>query len=429
MTPDGLLFDNEHLTFRVREPRTLLVLVDYPRPRVGRRLAATIDDRASLWKLALESTRWYAIDVRPVQELDRPPEQGGLDLSKYAQVTPMGVENPKKQVWDALDAYIQNKGKVIVVPGGPEMHAADYATEAAKKVLPKPYTTWHAVTGEKGETWTWLKLNASRPMLRKFVEYQSQNPTGLFDTRPPSVRGFWKVGDAPQDRVVVSYNDAPDEKSRSPAVLALRTGDDRDSVIQFTVPLGPGSEHPHPYAGSWFYLVLANEAVRSMTGDAEDATFNFTNGEFVPARWPAGAAPMTYYLGGPDVAANDAVLKREGETATVYLRAERTISAGNFTVTAEDQSWKDGFSLNPPATESDLRRMEPKAVEEVFGQGSVYPADKQLTLTDILSGTFTQPIALFPFLMILLLVVLVVENLLANKFYRRKEVRSPSPVL
>src|SRR5262249_36909538 len=132
-------------------------------------------------------------------------------------------------------------------------------------------------------------------------------------------------------------------------------------------------------------------------------------------------AATTYYLGGPDVATNDAVLKREGETATVYLRAERTISAGNFTVTAEDQSWKDGFSLNPPATESDLRRVGPKALEEGFGVGTVYPADKQLTLTDILSGTFTQPIELFPFLMILLLIVLVVENLLANKFYRKKQ--------
>ena len=41
-------------------------------------------------------------------------------------------------------------------------------------------------------------------------------------------------------------------------------------------------------------------------------------------------------------------------------------------------------------------------------------------LDEILSGRFTQPIELFPFLMILLLLVLAGENLLANKFYRRK---------
>ena len=64
--------------------------------------------------------------------------------------------------------------------------------------------------------------------------------------------------------------------------------------------------------------------------------------------------------------------------------------------------------------------MEPSAVEELFGANTVFPADKKLTLTDILSGKFTQPIELFPFLMILLLLVLAVENLLANKFYRRR---------
>ena len=50
----------------------------------------------------------------------------------------------------------------------------------------------------------------------------------------------------------------------------------------------------------------------------------------------------------------------------------------------------------------------------------MYPADKKLRLEDILTGRFTQPIELFPFLMILLLLVLAGENLLANKFYRRK---------
>lgn len=417
LTADGLPFDNDHfITFRVREPRNLLVLVDYPPAHLlagGLGLTATIDDRATLWKLALESTKWYAVDVRPVQEVER----GVLDLSKYAQVTLMGAEQPSKAVWDALAAYVQNRGKVIVVPGGEGMKVDAYGTPAALAVLPRAYAKWQAAPD--GATWTWKTLSGLRPFLKKFGEYQSQ--TDYFDQQPPKAFGFWKVAGGPAERVVVAYNDSDVPDNRSPAVLALRTGDERDAVLQFTVPLGTGSEQRiHDYAKDWFFLALVNEAVRSLTGDAEDGAFTFTNGEFVPARWPVGGATATYYLGGPDVAAADAVLKREGVTATVYLRAEKTGSAGNFTVTAEDQSWKDGFSLNPPDAEGDLRRFDPKEVEEVFGAEAVYPADKQLTLTDILSGKFTQPIELFPFLMILLLVVMTVENLLANKFYRRK---------
>ena len=41
-------------------------------------------------------------------------------------------------------------------------------------------------------------------------------------------------------------------------------------------------------------------------------------------------------------------------------------------------------------------------------------------LKDALEGQFRQPVELFPWLMILLLFALAVENLLANKFYKQK---------
>ena len=53
--------------------------------------------------------------------------------------------------------------------------------------------------------------------------------------------------------------------------------------------------------------------------------------------------------------------------------------------------------------------------------GSVTPADKERKIRDILSGKFSTPIELFPFLMILLLLFLAFENLLSNKFYKQKK--------
>ncbi len=418
VTPDGLPFDNEQfVTFRVREPRNLLVLVDAPASSLlTGALGApyALADRAYLWKLSLEATRWYAVEVRPVQDVPR------IDLTKYAQVTLFEVAEPTKEVWDALDDYVRKSGKVIVVPGGPEMNVERYRTDSAAKVLPRKFSKWYDVpVADPAITWPWRTLSELRPMLKKFRDYQGE--TDFFEKEPPITRGFWKVDDGSPDRVVVPYNDAADPTQRSPAVLALRTGGERDAVLQFTVPLGAGGSKYHNYGGAgWFYLVLVNEAVRSLTGDAEDATFNYVNGEFVPAHWPAGDAKLAYYLSGPDVSPNDAVLKRTGDAATVYLKADKTVSAGNFGVTAEDGSWRDAFSLNAPAAESNLTRIEAKDIEELFGAGTVYPADKKLTLADMLSGRFTQPIELFPFLMILLLVVLAVENLLANKFYRKR---------
>lgn len=167
--------------------------------------------------------------------------------------------------------------------------------------------------------------------------------------------------------------------------------------------------------------MLVNEAVRTLVGDSEDQIFNHVAGQNVVIKWPTDAKPgSTFYLSGPDVSATDAVVHREEDQAFFRLGPERTGTAGNFTVTSEDGKWSDGFSINAPVEESNLDRLPPEAIADLFGPEALTPADKRLSLEKILDGRFTQPIELFPFLMILLLMVLAVENLLANKFYRRK---------
>ena len=59
-------------------------------------------------------------------------------------------------------------------------------------------------------------------------------------------------------------------------------------------------------------------------------------------------------------------------------------------------------------------------IEAVLGAGCVLPVQRQAAIQDILKDTWNEPVELFPPLMVLLLVILAVENLLANKFYRRE---------
>jgi len=228
------------------------------------------------------------------------------------------------------------------------------------------------------------------------------------------------VDDAgPKQRVVASYHDAPAPEQRSPAVLEWNSGKGR--VMQFTTPLGGPVNKYHNYASTWFYMVLANESLRALIGDSEDQVFNFTAGQNVLIKWPVEAKPgITFYLSGPDVTATDATVRQEEGQAFLRLGPEKTGTAGSFTIQSEDGKWTDGFSINAPVEESNLERLPPESIQELFGADTIFPADKKLSLTDILSGKFTQPIELFPFLMILLLLVMAVENLLANKFYRKK---------
>jgi hypothetical protein len=263
-------------------------------------------------------------------------------------------------------------------------------------------------------------------LLAVFRQYREQND--FFDKTPPWVRndggGFWKVEEGAKERVVVAYNDAPDPDSRSPAVLEWGIG--RGRVYQFTVPMALGSERFHNYASNWFYMVLVNEAVRTLAGDSEDQIFNFATGQMVLIKWPAGDAKpgLSYFLSGPDVTHVDATQQRQEGQAYFRFGPEKSVAAGSFTISSEDGKWNEGFSLNVPVEESNLERVPPESIQELFGAETMFTADKKLSLTDILSGKFTQPIELFPFLMILLLLVLAMENWMGNKFYRKKRAGS-----
>jgi hypothetical protein len=423
-TTDALPFDNERfITFRVREPRNVLALVDPPRESLltgGLGTPGTAELHGELWKRVLDSVGWYNCEVRPVPPDD---EMGRIDWSKYEQITLLDVTRPSPTLWEELEKFATRGGHLIIVPGGPDMDVTAYQSVVASRVLPKPFTNWNPLPKDENLWWAWSSMNSQRPLLAVFRQYREQND--FFDKTPPMINrevgGFWKVGEVARERVVVSYNDAPDPEHRSPAILEWSVGG-RGRVYQFTVPMSLGSQKIHNYASSWFYLVLVNEAVRTLVGDTEDQNFNFFCGQNVTIKWPPGEvkAGLQYFLSGPDVAATDATVQRQEGQAYFRMGPEKTGAAGSFTLSAEDGKWSEGFSLNVPIEESNLERLPPEAITELFGPDSVFPADKKLSLNDILSGKFTQPIELFPFLMILLLLVLAVENWMGNKFYRKK---------
>jgi hypothetical protein len=423
VTADALPFDNEkYLTFRVREPRRVLALVDQPPGSFLERAARASgisSGPAALWKKALADKGWYACDVRSASEAD------AIDFSRYEEITLLDLPRPTEALWNKLGTYLQAGGNVIVappLPGNADISA--YQLTAALAVLPRKFTNWYEAPANDPRmfAWAWGSMSANRPLLAKFRESRDQSGWLEDGEGRPTTAGFWKVEErAPPERVVVSYNDFPDDpERRSPAVLEWPAG--RGKVLQFTVPMGIGSnERVHNYAASWFYLVLVNEAVRTLVGDTEDQEFNYTAGQNVVVKLPPEGKPgATYYLSGPDVSATDAAARREEGQAFLRVGPERTGTAGSFVFQSEDGKWSDGFSINAPVEESNLERLPPEPIADLFGPDALTPADKKRNLDEILSGRFTQPVELFPFLMILLLLVLAGENLLANKFYRRK---------
>jgi hypothetical protein len=88
----------------------------------------------------------------------------------------------------------------------------------------------------------------------------------------------------------------------------------------------------------------------------------------------------------------------------------------------DDGKWRFRFSINVPPQESQLTRISPESIEELFGPGAVLTVGHGTSLREALQGRWKQPLELFPWLMILVLLALAVENFLANRFYRREPI-------
>lgn len=85
-----------------------------------------------------------------------------------------------------------------------------------------------------------------------------------------------------------------------------------------------------------------------------------------------------------------------------------------------------GFSVNPSADESRLKSITPESLDSVLGKGTYSLAQDTESLEKAV-GLARVGIELFPWLMLILLVVLSFESFLANRFYKDDSSMSGSP--
>jgi hypothetical protein len=175
---------------------------------------------------------------------------------------------------------------------------------------------------------------------------------------------------------------------------------------------------------TWF-VSFPNLLARYLAGDAGDANFNYATGATVAVPLPRGrfTRDTQLSLDGPGVSGDDAKPKLGEKQAELRIGPPRTSVPGNFTLSLVDKDrtviWRDGFSTNVPAEESNLTKVPVEAIEELTGPGRVFAIDRNSTLRDWLDVALGQPVDLFPWLLIAVLALFVFEGLIANRFYRR----------
>jgi hypothetical protein len=403
-TDDGLLSDNvRYATARVGEARKVLTVSDDP-------------SDADFWKLSLDAKGEFACDVAT-------PAAAG-DFAGYELVCLLGVADPGrplpggKTLWARLSEYLGRGGRVLVVPG-PNPVAASY--DPANGLLPGKLA--QTIVAPAGVAWDIDDRALRHPLIAPFRGWKQLNVD--FVKNPRRAYKYWAV-EAPPEHVVVSYSDDPEPAKRRPAVLE-RTFPSGGKVVMLTVPMNPQDQADrwHNYwdlAESSWGVVFPNLLATYLAGSTSDANFQFSTGQPVSIRLPkpAEGKPLKLVFEGPGVSGPDATPSVGDGQAEYRLPPDRALTAGNYVLRTEDKTWAEAFSLNPPADEFELDKVPTGAIEAVCGPNSVVPAGKELAFRDALDLKFNQPLDLFPWLLVGVLLLFAVEGAASNRFYRAR---------
>jgi hypothetical protein len=400
-TSDALPQNNSTFaTFEVRGGRDVLAVADNPAD-------------ATFWKWALEAPKAFNCNVVTTEEALRLfPD----DLARFSAVCLIGVARPPQELWERLGRFVQAGGGLAIVPGGEETDRLAYESQPAQAVMPGRLV--RVVQAADSAAGTWKEASYQHPILAPFREW-SQNLNVIFLKNPPVAHKYWEVTPLAA-HVIVSYGDA----KALPALLEKNVDrtKTRGRVLLYTTALDVTHLTSQPtwndYLATSFYLVLVNKTVGYLAGDADEAGLLFLAGQAPRVLLPAKPRFPTYTLQGPQLSPTDAVVSRADAQGELML--PQAVTPGNYTLLGGDGRRTASFSVNLPPDESLLSRVPPEQIEALFGPGAVLAVGHSINLQDALQGHWSQPLELGPGLLIALLFVLALENLLANRFYRRE---------
>lgn len=393
--------DRRFATFEVRAPRRVLVLSDQPR-------------WARAWSLALEVHGRYEPQLRQPSEVMTAEE-----LKPFAAVVLLSVSRPA-EIWPKLMDYVQQGGHLLVAPGRSETQVEEYQNPVASALLPGKLV--QVVTRPDADPARWEPLNRRHPLLAKFATWREREDIG-FLRYPRSARRYWQVAPKAAENVIVAYAGPERHPALLERIADRPSGSGRVVLLTTPVDFRPEvgiDEQWNDYASTavndGFYVVLANELLAYLTGDSEEAAWNFFSGLPVLLRLTPDARFPEYTLDAPGITGSQTRLVL-GENEP-ELTIATTQFVGNARVSAARGAWRTAFSLNIPAAEFDLTAIPVEKIEDLLGKDSVVSTGEESAVRDTLDAKLGESVDWFPWLMLAMCVVLVGESIVSNRFYR-----------
>jgi hypothetical protein len=417
-TTDALPSNNvRHATFLVRDKRKVLAIVNEKAAE------------AKVLRAALDATGTFQCDVKTVAEA---AALDAKELQAYPVVWLFEVPRPTEGLWGDLAAFVKRGGGLAVVPAGNEQVEAldDFNREGvAANVLPAKLVQLVKVPADERGV-PWAGFSGQHPLTKPFNDWSRTTSANFNDPNTqPLANGYWVVNPVEKEGgVIASY----DDQTKRPALVERHVG--AGTVVLFTTPLSALRDRAMDKAGlrpwhnywfedsNFFALELADLTCRYLGGDSTTLDLNYQCGHPVTVPMPPAPFAPPFTLQGPDVTPAESNIPAPDNSPTLAIT--QALGPGNFTVVDAKGKPFAGFSLNVRAEESDLERVPVEDIEAALGEGVVLAPERKLNVGDVLQSRWAPPVELLPYFMMFLFLVLTVESLLANFFYRRQP---PSP--
>jgi hypothetical protein len=404
---DGLPADDtRYFTIDVRTPWKVLVVA--PRPVQEHAIFLTQAIAPTLFRK--NGRALFECEVVSFEELQN------KSLEDYGAVYLLDPPPLGDAVWQNLLTYTQRGGGVGICLGRNAQPKGrpvdDFNTSAALELLPgKLVRQWHRQDA------FFAPSDYQHPMLTIF-----RSATGGVPWSDFPVYSHWQFGDLAQ-----GVNTVVPLSNGEAALLERNVGKGRVAVL--TTPISdllPSTEVALPEnekmwnlltigSGPWPFMMLANGMSMYLVGSGEER-FNYQAGETVVLRLPEEQRQMTFSLRTPE--GEELPQSVDQKTGTITITT--TTAVGNYMLRAggSEKGVRRGFSINVPAADTDLTRLERDEFSELLGKDRFkLSRGRDEIERDVNLGRTGRE--MYPLLIFLVAIALGLESVLANKFYRR----------
>lgn len=318
-------------------------------------------------------------------------------LEGYDVVYFLNVANVAEQAWPALKNYVTTGGGLGVLLGA-QVESLSYNSEAAQAILPAELLTHISFPSPE----FFRPTDEGHPIFAAFSELAG----GFSELTNRDVRRHYIVRPSEGSSVVATYTFDRDTR---PALVARTVSNGRVAMLTTGVD-DDWSDLPN---ADWAFVALSDQLTRFLAGRTGGRR-NYSTGEEAVLRLGRDDVPQKLLLRTPELGQRPIDVPKDGRRLVVGGLDE----IGNyelFSVPGEPKATR-GFSVDLPASESDLQRLTNNELDTRFGEDRYSLARDGQRLAAVVRDT-TLGAELMPYVLMALVAVFCGEHLVANRFY------------